>query len=67
MTSAFDDEPNVMLSRKIDSFLHIFDASCIDYINRISFPTAWSQRTRQTGVIVPVVIVGADGIVRMED
>lgn len=66
MPTTFHIESDVLLSGKIDGLLDVLWLCSVDYVDGVSFATAWSLRIRQATVVVPVVECVADWIVLVE-
>lgn len=62
MPSSFNYQPNIIMSRKINTLLYIVRRSCIDNIHRVAFSGTRDQWKWQTGVIVEVIPVVTDRI-----
>lgn len=48
-------EPDIILSGKVNAFLHVLLAGRIDNVYWITFPTARRVRVGETRVVIPVI------------
>ena len=62
MPGALDDEPNVIVPRKIHPLLHILGAGRIDNVDGVAERATRQRRNRQASVIIPIVPERTDGI-----
>lgn len=67
MSCSLDNRPHLVFPRKFNPELHVLRRRGIHNIHWISRPTTRRRRLGQTGVIVPVVLHGTDGVVCMPD
>ena len=65
MSCPLHNQPHMIVSSKIHTLLHIPCTRRIHNIHWISLPTTWQRGDRETGIVVPVVLDGADRIVCM--
>lgn len=65
MPTGFYDQPHMIFSCKINTLLDIVDTSCIDHVDRITFPATRRWKVRYARFVVPIAPSATYGICRV--